>query len=187
MSDSAATLRRKRGYLPHSDEAGATHHVVFRLADSMPRGAFERLGAVAPNARLGEAERWLDRGLGSRLLERDDVASLVAASLVRFDGQRYRLHAWCVMPTHVHALVAPEPDRSLASILHSWKSYTAHGANRLLGRQGAFWAEDYFDRAMRDDRHREATIDYVEANPVTAGLRLRRGDWRWSSAVSRIG
>jgi putative transposase len=46
---------------------------------------------------------------------------------------------------------------SLDRIVHSWKSYSAHRANRILGRSGTFWHRDYFDHAERrsslpDDR-----------------------------------
>jgi REP element-mobilizing transposase RayT len=72
---------------------------------------------------------------------------------LHFDGQRYRLLAWVVMPNHVHVLIETMTGHTLAAVLHSWKSYTAKEANRLLGRTGDFWQPEYFDRFIRDDRH----------------------------------
>lgn len=74
------------------------------------------------------------------------------------------------MPNHVHALAEINPGYRLDRIVHSWKSYTAKEANRLLTRSGSFWAPEYFDRFMRDDEHLYSTVAYIEGNPVKAGL-----------------
>jgi REP element-mobilizing transposase RayT len=86
------------------------------------------------------------------------------------------------MPNHVHALVEIRSDYHLDQIVHSWKSYTAKQANRLLRRDGPFWAPEYFDRFMRDDAHLATTLIYIEENPVKAGLCATVSDWRFSSA-----
>ena len=65
------------------------------------------------------------------------------------------------MPNHVHVLLQVTPAYTLDRITHSWKSYTAKEANRLLGRTGAFWAPEYFDRFMRDDAHLIRTATYI--------------------------
>lgn len=71
---------------------------------------------------------YLDRGSGSCLLR--EHAELVANALRHFDGTRYALHAWCVMPNHVHVLFHVERGRDVPRILHSWKSYTSHEIGR---------------------------------------------------------
>lgn len=86
------------------------------------------------------------------------------------------------MPTHVHVLASQLDGWPLAAVIHSWKSFTANRANQLLGRDGRFWARDYFDRAMRSEKQLERTHLYIEANPVTAGLCAVAEDWPWSSA-----
>jgi REP element-mobilizing transposase RayT len=105
--------------------------------------------------------------------------------LLQFDGQRYVLIAWCVMPNHVHVLIETRPGFALEHVLHSWKSFTAHAANRLLGRTKRFWAPEYFDRYMRDDEQFVATRMYIEGNPVKAGLCTDPADWPYSSASCR--
>ena len=106
-------------------------------------------------------------------------------ALKHFDGERYHLHAWCVMPNHVHVLVTPLGRHTLSSIVHSWKSHTANRANKRLGRRGAVWMPEYFDRAVRDERHFIAAVEYIENNPVQAGLCEQATDWEWSSAGDR--
>lgn len=169
-----------RGYLPHMEFDGATYHVVFRAADALPSDR-----QMEPPSDLGRLEYFdaqLDAGLGRCTLSDPAIANCVHDALHHFNGQRYDLHAWCVMPNHVHVVVKPASGWRLGVVVHSWKSFTANFINALLGRQGMFWAREWFDRAMRDEDHLARTIQYVEANPVKAGFVGLAHDWRWSSA-----
>jgi REP element-mobilizing transposase RayT len=74
---------------------------------------------------------------------------------------------------------------SLGEVVRSWKAYTARWANAELKRSGPFWHPDYFDRYMRNEEHLRQTIEYVEQNPVKAGLVSTATAWRWSSAYFR--
>jgi REP element-mobilizing transposase RayT len=111
----------------------------------------------------------------------------VEQALLRFDGQRYHLHAWVVMPNHVHVLLTPLEGWTLSSVMHSWKSFTSKLANQVLGRRGKFWQEDYFDRYTRDSHHFQHQIEYIDSNPVKAGLCERTEQWRFGSAHLRAG
>lgn len=95
------------------------------------------------------------------------------------------MRAWCVMPNHVHAMAYVERGRTLAQVVHAWKSFTAHAINKTLGRTGPVWQREYFDRFIRDEAHYFATIKYIERNPVAAGLVDEAADWKWSSAAWR--
>jgi len=127
-------------------------------------------------------DRELDAGLGECWLRKPEIAALTQQSLLHFDGQYYRLLAWCIMPNHVHVVTEPMEGHSLSIIVESWKSFTSRQANAHLGRTGAFWEADYFDRYMRNEDHLMRTIEYVENNPVKAGLVEQASDWQWSSA-----
>lgn len=174
---------RSRGYLPHLDRPDLIQHVIFRLADSFPARLREELTKLSAADRLQAVDAALDGGHGRRYLSNPAVAELVQGALLRFDGERYALIAWCVMPNHVHALIETRREYGLEQIVHSWKSFTAHAANRLLERSGRFWAPEYFDRYMRDDNQLDATRAYIERNPIKAGLCGEPQDWRFSSAA----
>ena len=176
---------RTRGYLPHWDAAEAVQHVVFRLADSLPTGVLADLDLAPAEVRLERAEETLDQGVGSCALRDPRVAAMVEGAVRHFDGLRYRLFGWCVMPTHVHVLLAETEGWPVASVVHSWKSFTAHMANEVTGRRGRFWAREYFDRWMRDDAQADLTLAYIEHNPVAAGLCAHPEDWAWGSARCR--
>ena len=127
----------------------------------------------------------LDAGHGESVLVRPRIGAVVEYALLHCMDDRYRLHAWCVMPNHVHVLVTPLTGASLSSLVHSWKSFTAKAINDGLGRQGTVWFEEYFDRAIRDDAHFSAAKAYIEDNPVKAGLCAEAADWVFSSGTRR--
>ena len=126
-----------------------------------------------------------DEGHGECWLGQPRIGGLVEAALLHFDGERYRLLAWCVMPNHVHVLVETELGFPLPDLLHGWKSYSANEANRILGRRGVFWQREYVDRYLRNQEHFTAAIRYIEGNPSRAGLVKFPAEWPFSSARYR--
>ena len=158
-----------RGYLPHYDGLDLTQHVVFRLHDSVPADEIE-------------GDDVLDRHLGSAILRDPACANIVAQALLHHDEERYLLQAWCVMPNHVHVLLATAKQHTLGSVVKLWKAYSAAQINKLMSRSGRLWAPDYFDRYIRDDKHFESNKRYIEMNPVAAGLCETPETWPFSSA-----
>ncbi len=173
----------ERGYVPHRDEPGLTQFVTFRLADSFPaelREEWEGLLKIEDHReRRLQLEAWLDQGRGVCHLRDERIAQLVADALRKFDGTRYRLLAWTIMPNHVHVLFEVA-ETSMAETLKSWKQFTATHANKLLGNGGPFWQADYWDTYMRDPDHEERTIRYIRNNPVKADLVTAWQDWPWT-------
>ena len=169
-----------RHYLPHFDSVDVTQFVTFRLADSLPLEALVRLKETAkPETMRLEL---LDRGWGACWLKEDAIARLVEDALLRFDSDRYQLHAWTIMPNHVHVLFTMLPTATLGEIVGSWKRFTARVANRHLGRTGAFWQTEYWDRFIRNEVHFRAAEDYIDQNPVKAGLAIDAPSWLYGSA-----
>jgi len=195
---------RSRGYLPHWETDNAIYFVTFRLADSLPRKIAvqlskgretiemaSRAGTATPadaarleklRAILRRVERCLDGGLGECHLHNRRVAQVVVDALCHFDGKRYRLIAWCLMPNHVHVVFSPIGQHGLEGVLHSWKSYSAKAANRLLARSGHFWQREYFDHLVRSEASLSKIVQYVLDNPRKAGLR----DWPWTFCTADV-
>jgi REP element-mobilizing transposase RayT len=170
---------RSRGYLPHLEREGAIYFVTFRLADSLPESALReiRLDQKSTVKRERQSsiqmEEYLDKGTGACHLRQPFVANMVASGLRNFDGARYELFAWCIMPNHLHVVFQPFLNSDLAKIIHAWKSFTAHQANSLLSRTGIFWQREYYDHLIRDDQQLKRAIRYTAENPRKAGLE----DW----------
>jgi REP element-mobilizing transposase RayT len=182
-----------RGYLPHFDGGEIPQFITFRLADSMPQALLDRWReelAEEQNIHVDSAlrkriELYLDQGYGECLLRDPRIAGSVQNSFLFFDGIRYRLTAWVIMPNHAHMLLTPCADQELSDILHSLKSYTANEANKIAGRKGQFWQPESFDRYVRDADHFANVITYIENNPVKAHLCEKPEDWPFSSAWFR--
>jgi REP element-mobilizing transposase RayT len=183
--------------LPHWECNHAVYHVTFRLADSVPRSVCEQWirerDDLIANAELCEKElseemkrkadylfskkidKYLDVGHGKCYLRDAAIAKLVEDALVFFDPERYRLHAWCIMPNHVHVIVEIMPGYALSTVVHSWKSYTANKANKILGVSGTFWQADAYNHIIRSKKEYDAHIQYVWRNPEKAGMQ----NWQW--------
>lgn len=180
--------RYGRGYLPHFDNEVLTQFVTFRLSGSLPTSVIRGLQRNLECGRISEIEyhqeidKYLDMSEGTSFLRDVRIAAAIEQTLLKFDGHKYDLHSWVIMPNHGHILLSPAPEYSLAAIMHSIKSFTANFANKTLGRNGRFWSPEYFDRFIRDRNHFENTVKYIENNPVKAGLCKSPADWRWSSA-----
>lgn len=177
-----------RGYLPHFDKPGTIQMVTFRLADAMPaalRHEWEALLALEDEReRRTKLEAYLDGGRGECCLRDERVAAVVEEVFLRFDGQRYRIPAWVVMPNHVHLLFELW-DLPMGELLKAWKGTSANAANRVLGRKGTFWQEEYWDRYMRDEAHFRKAKHYIEWNPIKAGLVRTPEEWAFGSANPR--
>lgn len=127
-------------------------------------------------------DKYLDLGSGSCLLAKRPIAQIVVDSLIHLEETSLDLFSWVIMPNHVHMLIKPKNGTELSSLMHSLKSYTAHEANKTLGRKGKFWMREYFDRFIRDHEHFVRTVNYIENNPVKARLCRERNGWEFSSA-----
>ncbi len=178
-----------RGYLPHR-EYQSCQFISFRLYDSVPGQVIEQwkkeLSVYPLEERRIKLARLIDKyedaGYGNCFLKDERVALVVEENLFEFDGIRYDLLRWCIMPNHVHVLINVKEDKTLSHIVRSWRSYTSHEANELLNRTGRFWMPEYFDRYIRNDGHYNNVVQYIDNNPVKAGLVDSPEKWRWSSA-----
>ncbi len=177
-----------RGYLPHIESFKVPTFITFRLADALPLDVLERIKAEVEH--LGEKERrsslwksietYLDAGSGSCLLRESGNAQVVQDALRYADEQgKLQLIAWVVMPNHVHLLADFKAD--ISKTMQSLKRHTS----RQIGPTGRLWQPDYFDRMIRSDEHLRRTTEYIEWNPVKAGLCADPKHFPFSSA--RVG
>ncbi|HCO93315.1 MAG TPA: valine--tRNA ligase [Phycisphaerales bacterium] len=198
QQDSKSAIDKRQGrYLPHWSKQGATYAVTFWLADAVPGEVSEswRLERqqVIEQAQLQERpltylerielhrlysekiESFLDAGHGQCILRDPQLAEILQNALKHFDGERYELVAWAVMPNHVHAIVRPLAGHELPKIVHSWKSFTSKQVNLQLNRKGTLWMDEYYDHLIRDEGDFRNQVDYVLANPEKANMQ----DWPW--------
>jgi REP element-mobilizing transposase RayT len=132
-------------------------------------------------------DRLLDQECaGSAYMRMPPVAQMVMVSIRKGAPADYCLHAWVVMPNHVHLMLTPNIEPSIA--LRRLKGTSAREANQLLGLTGQpFWQAESYDRLVRSHAEFERIEEYIVQNPVRAGLARSEEEYRWSSAFGQAG
>ncbi len=186
-----------RGYLPHYDQGGIYQVITYRLGDSISQGILKNmqweLKNVAPEfleaERRRKIEKYLDKGHGSCILKNIECAKVVENAWRHFDGERYDLTAYVVMPNHVHVLLKVYEGVELAKIVKSWKSYSSRRINEIIkdaglktsapgkisaglrtSALGNLWQRGYWDRYIRDEKHFYQTLEYIRKNFDSGGV-----------------
>lgn len=193
--EQTAALRTFRRRLPHWEQDSRIYFITFRLADSIAQEKLAqwqeelelwRKQQPAPSSQTIESERsrlyherqqeWLDKGYGSCVLKNHEIAEIVEQTLLHFDGERYRLGDYVIMPNHVHLIVEPFHEHQLSELLHSWKSFSAQQINKQLGQKGAVWMDESFDHIIRRETSFVKFRNYIQDNPKNAFL--KQGTYR---------
>ncbi len=120
------------------------------------------------------SDRWhrqLDAGHGACVLKDSKLAKIVGDSLLKFDGDRYELTDFVVMPNHVHLMAAFPTEEAMLEQCEGWKHYQATEINREIKSKGRFWQQDGFDHLVRSVEQFEALRRYIADNPLKAGLK----------------
>ncbi|HEV7673588.1 MAG TPA: transposase [Candidatus Angelobacter sp.] len=115
----------------------------------------------------------------------EEARTLVFKHCLFENARKVEMHAFVVMPTHVHMLFTPlESEKgepySLAEIMQGIKGASSHSVNRFLGRKGVLWEAESFDRIPRSDADFEYRMLYIVQNPIAAGLAKGPDDYRWA-------
>jgi REP element-mobilizing transposase RayT len=148
--------------------------LVDSVDDSLDKAWLDKVKAIDRNeSRLK---------LGTCVLARPECAEIVENALLYYRGKGFLLHAWCVMPNHVHAMVTTDTTLPLNDWLESVKKFSARRINEVLGTQGSLWERESFNHLVRSMGYFGLYCEYVEANPVDAGLCESPGSWPFSSA-----
>ena len=176
---------RDRGDLPHLHKPNGVYFVTYRLLDAVVLGQRAadmpaEVDDVDPAALMKEYEPPLT--LGSCVLREPENAAIVQNAFLHFEGQRYNLITWCVMPNHVHVIFTPKAGFSPSSVLQSWKGFTAREINRKLGTSGSVWERESFDHLIRSETSLAKFVNYVDQNPVAAGLCSAPQEWPFGAA-----
>ena len=209
----------RRRHLPHWHKPNACYFVTTCLAGSIParglltvRTAADRVVGPRPSDPTALA-RWrrerdrqiflrrefcLDTAPSVRWFDNPVLARIARDALTFHAGSRYELHAYVVMPSHIHCVLSPSrawearlnaaagaPASPLATIMHSLKSFIAHECRKAIALRGPFWQSESYDRVVRSELEMERVVRYVEFNPVKARLCACPEAWEFSSAANR--
>jgi REP-associated tyrosine transposase len=172
-----------RRRLPHEYPEGNALFLTWHLHGAVPSSRFPPPGKLPAGQAFVYMDRYLDTTRqGPLYLRMPEIARIMVQSLQA--GQslgHYELHAWVIMPNHVHMLIDPQIDPS--RLMRSLKGASAREANRAMNRTGEpFWQKESYDHWVRDVAGFERIRAYIENNPVKAGLVRAPHEYTWSSA-----
>lgn len=186
----SAEIHKTRRNLPHWTKDGSIYWITFRLGDSLPLEKLDVWRAEREiwisdhpepwsdedwkeyDERFSERlQAWLDAGHGSCALARPEIRRVVQDCLLRFNGERLRLHAGVIMPNHAHLLLEPLAGNALSELLKGIKGASARKANQILGNTGTpFWMDESYDHIVRSHSQYQHFLRYIADNPVKARL-----------------
>ena len=167
--------------LPHWHPEGADLFVTLRLAGSLPPNL--RDVSVKTGKAFAAYDRVLDTATAGPMWLKDDRVAQCMVDSLYFSERKlklYELYAWVVMCNQRARSL--DAAGTMVGIMDRIKTFTAREANRILGRTGAFWQRESFDRWVRNEKEFHSIVSYIEENPVKAGLCAKAEDWKWSSA-----
>lgn len=170
--------------LPHWDQQYKLQYITFRLADSLPQSKLNELKLIKEQFERSNPKPWtddtthqyyqligpaehklLDNGYGSCILKDKGIRDILSSSILFFDKVKYEVWAFVIMPNHVHMLIRPLDNTTIANCMHSIKSYSAKMINKRLNRTGKIWFKENFDRIVRSHDHLRHCLNYIIDNP----------------------
>jgi len=203
----------KSRHLPHVFAEDKPIFITYRLNFTLPKKVMDQYKKQIEDwnkelLALPQAEReirlqtkdnrffdWFDRLIAispdvPSLLHKDGIREIVEESFKHFDGLRYTLLCYCIMPNHVHVLILPRLQEdgkiySISHIVYTWKKYTAAAINKILGKQSSLWQKESYDSLVKDNNSLERVLEYIVNNPVKAKL---VDDWQqWKGTYMKSG
>ena len=170
--------------LPHWNQVGCVQFVTFRLADSLPQSKLleykemkirwecenpkpwdEQTQQRYNDTFTPTVDKWIDAGYGSCMLKDSKVRDSLSNVMMHFDGERYTVHAYVIMPNHVHALLTPMPGNTIQKIVGSWKQYATNEFKKYMDIKGSVWEHECFDHLIRNADYFSKTLLYIMNNP----------------------
>lgn len=176
------------GHLPHINQDQKLYAVTFRLQDSLPKKvlisymdeSIARYGDNQPNFKSNrdaylhqKMMECMDRGYGECLLRNPDIRKIVEDSFLFIQESMAIIHAYVIMPNHVHMVLETKDDVKIQDVMQSMKHHTSLEINSFLQRKGSVWQREYYDRIIRNQTHYENAVRYIINNPRN----LRAGDY----------
>lgn len=108
-------------------------------------------------------------------------------SWIKQYSSKYHLSvlAFCLLKNHVHFVVVPYEENSLAKAFNVAHMRYAQYINQRRKEQGHLWQGRFYSCAL-DKMYCALAIKYIEKNPLRLGLVQNAWEWKWSSALAHI-
>ena len=162
------TENRKYSHLPHIDSIGRYQFITFRTKESLD-GYLKQLYNSNETEKIKQykMDQYLDSSQNGTLLY-GEVLEKIRDYYLGYDKNVFELVALSIMPNHIHVLL--KQNDTMTNVMRVLKGGAGHIVNKTLGRKGAVWSRDYYDKAIRDEKHFWVVYEYIKYNAVKANL-----------------
>jgi putative transposase len=121
------------------------------------------------------------------LFQKDAAAQVLLAQILSCrDRGFYDLHAFVIMPDHLHLLLTPAKNASLEKAIQMIKGSSAYRIRKELLYSFPIWQPGFHDRWLRTAEEFQSRFDYIAKNPVFARLVESAPDYQFSSSCGRF-
>jgi putative transposase len=118
-----------------------------------------------------------------RLFVVEPYVRLFLKTLYTYQRQgAFQLHAFVVMPEHVHLLITPAPEKTLERVVQLIKGGYSRDFGLHFGLKKEVWQRGFTDHRIRDAQDFEIHRGYIHHNPVKRGLVENPVEYRYCSA-----
>jgi len=155
--------------LPHISKYGYYQFITFRTHDSVDDYLKKILNTTMQNNKKQYAiDRYLDSSQNGVYLN-GMVLKDSKEYILKQDKKLFELVSFSIMPNHIHIFfkeIVP-----LNEAMRKLKGGLSFLINKRLNRKGQFWANNYYDKLIRDERHFNVVYNYIENNAIKANLK----------------
>ena len=147
---------------------GYYQFVTFRTFDSL-NSYINKIQTLNINTSKKEylIDKELDKSLkGAYFYGR--VLNFSKEFIISKNGNLFDLVSFVIMPNHIH-LLFKEKQKIDVAVKHL-KGALSYEINKILNRQGKFFANGYYDKLIRDQNHFNIVYNYIKNNPIKAKL-----------------
>ena len=157
----------------------------------------------APHFVTSTVVGWVDA------LSREMYKEIICKSLLHcMDKKGLVLHAWVIMPNHIHLIISCADDNSMGGIMRDFKKYTSRqiikaidenaqesrkkwmlnllrfiGETSNSNEEYQFWQHDYHPIVLDTTEKLNQRMNYLHENPVRAGIVWQPEEYKYSSAT----
>ncbi len=155
--------------LPHISLNNYYQFVTFRTKDSLDEFLLKISNLdINSSKKQYQIDNHLDSSHKGAYLN-GEVLELFKRYILKQDKKLFDLIAFVIMPNHVHILF--KETVKLNEAIRKLKGGSAFLINKRLDKKGQFWSDNYYDKAIRDDKHFEVVYNYIKNNPIKGGLK----------------
>ncbi len=162
------TENRKYSHLPHIDSIGTYQFITFRTKESLDP-YLKKLYSRNETEKIKQykMDQYLDSSQNGTLLY-GEILEKIRDYYLAYDKNVFEVEALSIMPNHIHILL--KQNDNISNVMRVLKGGAGHIVNKTLGRKGAVWSRDYYDKVIRDEDHFWIVYEYIKYNAVKANL-----------------